>query len=225
MKAGTRKHLPLLLGSLGAAALLAALAVLYNALPVRNTLRPTLAAIGGMLALAALLLLSFWFAARPSRPAHALAVALKILYGILLFFMAWQVLRDIEIRAVTADTWITAGILIAGIAAFNAPKIVSAVRRREARQRSNHVAIGKIYQIMGETHLDLDGDPVTQDHALIRYEAEGGVYETRADISRSVVRWFGKDVFIGRDIPVFYDPANPASAYADRIDRHFFDMV
>ena len=33
----------------------------------------------------------------------------------------------------------------------------------------------------------------------------------------------GRDAFIGREIPVFYDPAEPEGAYAHRIDKHFFD--
>ena len=31
--------------------------------------------------------------------------------------------------------------------------------------------------------------------------------------------------FIGRMLPVYYDPADPAHAYTDRINRHFFDQV
>ena len=37
------------------------------------------------------------------------------------------------------------------------------------------------------------------------------------------VRKFGRDAFIGRTVPVSYDPADPHRAYTDKIDRHFFD--
>ena len=160
---------------------------------------------------------------RPSRPAHALAVGLRVLYRAILFAMGWQIIREIEVRNVTANTWITAGILAAGIPAFFAPKIIAAIRRRSACRKADHVAIGRIFQIIGETHLDRDGDPVTLDYALIRYEADGALYETRAEISRYAVRKFGREAFTGREIPVFYDPADPAAAFADRIDRHFLD--
>ena len=110
------------------------------------------------------------------------------------------------------------------IVAFNTRKILAAFRRRALDRKADHIAVGKIYQIIGETHLDMDGDPVTLDYALIRYEVDGTQYETRADISRFTVRRFGKEVFIGHDIPVFYDPADPAGAIVKRIDRHFFDQ-
>ena len=219
----TMRRLPLLLSGFGALCLLAAVIILYEALPVSSTLKPGLADIGGVLVLAALLLFSFWFAKRPSRPAHALAVGLRVLYWAILFAMGWQIIREIEVRNVTANTWITAGILAAGIPAFFAPKIIAAIRRRSACRKADHVAIGRIYQIIGETHLDMDGDPVTLDYALIRYETDGALYETRAEISRYAVRKFGREAFTGREIPVFYDPADPAAAFADRIDRHFLD--
>ena len=76
---------------------------------------------------------------------------------------------------------------------------------------------------MGETHLDMDDDPVTLCHALIEYAVDDKLYETRADISRYMIRRFGRDAFIGREVPVFYDPAEPEGAYANRIDKHFFD--
>ena len=218
-----RRHPPLPALGYGALCLLAVVVILYDALPVLNTLKPALADLGGLLVMAALLLFSFWFAGRPSRPAHAVSVGLRILYCVILFAMAWQIIREIEVRSVTLSTWITAGILAAGIPAFFAPRIAAALRRRSSYRKADHVAIGRIYQIIGETHLDMDGDPVTNEYALIRYEADGAAYETRAEISRYAVRRFGKDAFTGREIPVFYDPADPAGAFADRIDRHFFD--
>ena len=84
------------------------------------------------------------------------------------------------------------------------------------------MATGKIYQIIGETHLDMDGDPVTLKYALIRYEVDSTEYETRAEITDFALRWFGRKAFVGRTVPVFYNPDNPAGAFADRIDRRFF---
>ena len=104
-----------------------------------------------------------------------------------------------------------------------APRLHSAYRVHTLHRRASGLATGTLTRIIGETHLDMDGDPVTNEYALIRYEADGAAYETRAEISRYAVRRFGKDAFTGREIPVFYDPADPAGAFADRIDRHFFD--
>ncbi len=195
----------------------------YETLPVYSETRPLLALIAGVLAMTFLLLLSFWLAGRHSRAAHVFAVGLWIIYIIILVLLAWQVYRDISVRVVTRDTWITLGILAAGIAAINGRKILSVCRRKAAYRRANHVAMGRIYQIMGETHLDRDDDPVTLCHALIEYAVDDRLYETRADISKYMIRRFGRDAFIGREIPVFYDPAEPSGAFANRIDKHFFD--
>ena len=213
----------LLPAALGVLCLLAGFIAWYEALPTDSSLRPTLSIAEGCLALAFLLLLGDWFAGRPSRPAHAAAVFCRILYILNLFVIACSVIRDLEIRIVTRDTWICIGILIAGILAFNGKRILSAARRNAFRRRANHVATGRICQILGETHLDLDGDPATLYNVTIEYEVDGVLYQTRAEISRRMVRKFGRDAFVGRTVPVFYDPAEPACAFANRIDRHFFD--
>ena len=70
------------------------------------------------------------------------------------------------------------------ILAFNGRRILSAFRRALSRRRASVWAAGTIVQIVGETRLDLDGDPLTRNHALIRYVVDDEVYETRADISR-----------------------------------------
>lgn len=219
------KQLPLLLAALAALCLLAALVAVYESQPNDSASRPTLAVFAGMAALAFLLLTGFWTAKRPSRPAHVVSVGLRIAYGLTLFFMALQVWRDFEIRVVTRDTWICAAILAVGIPALWAPKIIAALRRNAACRRADHVVMGTIFQIMGETSLDLDGDPVTKCHALIEFEADGRMYETRADISRRTIRRFGRPAFIGKKVPVFYDPADPAGAFVSKIDKHLFDMV
>ena len=141
----------------------------------------------------------------------------------MLLAMAFRVYEDIRNRTANRDTWITAGVLAAGVPGLFGEKILKAFRRRAFYNRANHVAVGRIYRIMGETHLDPDGDPVTLCHALIEYAAEDRVYETRAVITRYAIRRFGRDAFIGRPVNVFYDPADPASAFANKIDRHFFD--
>ena len=71
----------------------------------------------------------------------------------------------------------------------------------------------------------MDGDPVTPYNALIQYAVEDTPYQIRADISRYTVRRFGKGKFIGHSVPVFYNPSDPSDAYADRIDRLFFDRL
>ena len=218
-----KKHLLLPVTALCAFCLMTAAIIRYETLPVYSETRPPLALFAGVLAMAFLLLLSFWLAGLRSRPAHVFAVGLWIIYIIILMLLAWQVYRDISVRVVTRDTWITLGILAVGIVAINGRKILSACRRRAAYRRANHVAMGRIYQIMGETHLDRDDDPVTLCHALIEYAVDDRLYETRTDISRYMIRRYGRDAFIGREIPVFYDPAEPEGAYANRIDKHFFD--
>ena len=64
---------------------------------------------------------------------------------------------------------------------------------------------------------------MTENHARIRYAVDGVQYETRAEISRYTTRKFGRKAFIGQEVTVRYLPENPGDAYADRIDRHFFD--
>ena len=195
-----------------------------EALPGSVSLASTLAVIGGCLLLLFLFLLSFWFAARPSRPEHAIAVGLRIIIGLIAFFMAYQVFRDFESRTVNRDTWISVAILAALIPAAFIRKIISAVRRAAARRRAVGLTTGRITQIVGETHLDLDGDAVTDYHVLIQYTVDDISYETRADIHKLTMRWFGREAFIGREVPVHYNPDHPGEAFVNRIDRHFFDQ-
>ena len=204
--------------------MLAVAVVEYDALPASAPLASTLAVIGGCLALAGLFLLSYWFAARRSRPAHVIAVGLWIVIGIVAFFMAYQILRDFETRNVTRDTWITVVILLALIPAAFIHRILSARRGTAFRRRATGLAEGRILQIVGETRLDRDEDLVTDYHARVEYTVNGVSYETRADIAKITMRRFGKKAFVGQKIPVHYDPDSPASAYTDRIDRHFFDQ-
>ena len=89
--------------------------------------------------------------------------------------------------------------------------------------RATGLAEGRILQLIGETHLDRDDDLVPLHHARVQYAVDGTPYEARAAISLYAVRRFGRKRFIGRTVPVYYDPSDPAHAYTDRIDRHFFD--
>ena len=220
-----RKRPSLLVFGFGAFCLLAVTIVEYNALPASAPVASTLAVIGGCLALAGLFLLSYWFAARRSRPAHVIAVGLWIIIGIVAFFMAYQVFRDFETRNVTRDTWITVVILLALIPAAFIRRILSVRRGTAFRRRATGLAEGRILQLVGETRLDRDEDLVTDYHARIEYTVNDVPYETRADIAKITMRRFGKKAFVGQKIPVHYDPDNPGSAFCDRIDRHFFDQV
>ena len=78
---------------------------------------------------------------------------------------------------------------------------------------------GKIVQIIGETHLDLDGDPVTEYLARVQYSIDDVPYETRADIALKTIRKYGKDAFVGRAVPVYYNPADPAEAFVNKLDK------
>ena len=221
-----RRKLPsLLVFAFGAFCLLALVIVEYDALPASVPVASTLAVIGGCLALAGLFLLSYWFAARRSRPAHVIAVGLWIVIGVVAFFMAYQVIRDFETRNVTRDTWITVVILLALVPAAFIRRILSSRRGTAFRRRATGLAEGRILQLVGETRLDRDDDLVTSYHARVGYEVNGVPYEIRAHIAKITMRRFGKKAFVGQKIPVHYDPDSPADAFADRIDRHFFDQV
>lgn len=214
-----RRRPPLPVFAHGALCLLAVILILYGALPVYGDLRPAMAALGGFLAMLSLLLFSFWFAARPSRPAHVVAVGFRIAVGLILFFMACQIVRDIEVRQVTRYTWITAAILVLTVLVRCAPRITAAFRRSGSRRRAAGLASGRIEQIIGETRLDLDGDPVTLYHARVRYSVNDTEYETKADITLHTIRKYGKAAFVGRLIPVWYNPDDPADAFTDKIEK------
>ena len=219
----SRKQPVLLACALGVLCLAAAVFAVYFSLPGSDPLASTLAMTGGGLILAHLFLFSYWLAARPSKPAHVIAVGLWIIIGVIAFFMLAGVIRDFEIRRTTRDTWITIVILAALIPAAFFHKIRAAHLRRAFRRRTVGLTEGVITQFIGETRLDRDGDPVTSYHALISYTVDGIVCETRADIYKFTLRLLGKDALIGQEIPVHYDPSDPACAYADRINRHFLD--
>lgn len=218
-----RKAPPLLVPAWGMLWPLIVVILEYEAFPPVYPLTSTLAVIGGVFALAALFLLSFWLAARRAKAAHTAAVALWVILFVIFCAMCYQVIRDIETRAAGPDTWISLGTLVLMLLAACCPWILSACRRSASRRRKVGLAEGTIVQIIGETRLDRDDDPVTRNHALIRYAVCGVPCESRADISRFTTRRFGKDAFIGKKVPVHYDPADPADAYADRITRHIFD--
>ena len=218
-----RKRPSLLVFAFGAFCLLLVVITEYNALPASAPVASALAVIGGCLALTGLFLLSYWFAARRSRPAHVAAVGLWMIIGIIAFFMAYQVIRDFETRNVTGYTWITAVILLALVPAALARRILSARRSTDFRRRASGLTEGRILQLIGETRLDRDEDLVTDYHARVQYSVNDVSYETRAAIAKITMRRFGKKAFVGQKIPVHYNPDNPSEACADRIDRHFFD--
>ena len=206
----------------GACCLLALVIVEYEALPRNHELTPTLAVIAGCLTLVSLFLASYWLAPRPSRAARVTAVGLWIVIGLLAFFMLYRVIRDIESRNTTPDTWITLGVLAVLVPASFAHRIRRAVRRRTARRRATGFAEGRIVQLVGETRLDLDDDLVTDYYARVQYTVDEADYETRADIDRLAMRWFGKKAFIGKTVPVYYDPTEPGKAFVMRLDRRLF---
>jgi len=220
-----RKRPSLLVFAHGTLCLLAAAVIEYEALPASDQLASTLAVIAGCLALLCLFLLSFWFAARRSRPAHVIAVGLWICIGVLALILFYRVFDDFRTRHVSLDTWITIVILTALVPGAFARRIRRAARLRKAQSRATGLAAGRIAQLVGETRLDLDDDPVTDYHARVLYTVGDTEYETRAAIRKLTMRRFGKKAFIGLEIPVRYVPEHPAEGYANRIDRHIFDQL
>ena len=218
-----RRRPSLLVFSWGAFCLLVLAILLHEALRGFYEQTYILGLLGGCLAFTFLFLLSYWLAARRSRAAHVFAVGLWIIIGIIAFFMVYQVIRDIESNRVTLDTWLNILILLALIPAALARRILSARRRKAFLRRASALAGGRIVQLVGETRLDRDEDLVTDYHARVAYEVDGVPYETRADIRKMTMRYYGKQAFIGRPVPVHYDPANPADAWAPRIDRRLLE--
>ena len=214
-----RKHPSFLVFAYGAFCLLAVVTVQYLALPGHNPLVSTLAIIGITLLQVVLILLSFWFVSLKTKPAYAAAVTIRVIVGIFLVIMAFQVVQEIESGLVNGYTWLTLGILVLLLLGLFGSKVRSAFRRGAFRRRAAGLAEGEIVRIVGETHLDVDDDLVTVFHAYIRYTVDDASYETRTDIARSALRMYGKENFIGQAVPVHYDPANPASAYTDRIRK------
>lgn len=195
-----------------------------EAFPAVYPLVSTLAVIGGVFTLAALFLISFWLAARRARAAHTAAVVIWVVLFLVFCAMCYQVIRDIESRSERPDTWIILATIILMLLTACSPSLLTAARRSASRRRKTGLAEGKITQIIGETRLDMDGDPSTRNYARIQYTVSGIPYETRADISRITTRRFGKEAFTGKAVPVHYDPSDPSEAFASRIDRHIFDQ-
>ena len=214
-----RRRPPFVVFAHGLLCVLIVVCLQYGVLPGDHQLMPTLAVIIAALALAVLLLMERWCTACRAKAAHAAAVVIRVLLGFIFAGMIFQVLVDIENGLVTRDTWITIGIVAALLVAFYAHRIrVSALRSAE-RRRESSVVSGKIVQIIGETHLDLDGDPVTEYLARVQYSIDDVPYETRADIALKTIRRYGKDAFVGRAVPVYYNPADPAEAFVNKLDK------
>lgn len=219
-----RKHPSVPVFAWGIFCLLMITIIENEALPGYDPLTSTLTVIGGCLLLVLLFLLSFWLADRRSRPAHVFAVGLWITIAVIAFFMTVQVIRDIEIQQVRQDTWISIVILILLVPAAFIKKMISSCRNHQARRRASGLATGQIIQVVGETRLDRDDDLVTDYHVRVEYTVNGILYETKTDITKSAILRYGRDLFIGQEIPVHYDPENPEKTFTDRIDRHFFDQ-
>ena len=200
------------------------LVVWHESLPQYDELKPAIAAVCGLVLLVSLLLFSFWFAARNTKVSRVIAVGLRIIVGVVLALMVFQIYRDIEIRRVTRDTWMTGAVLVLTILVRFSPRIIAAVRRSVSVRRATALTDGKISRIVGETHLDLDGDAATVLLVHVQYTADGVPYEICADISPQTVRKYGKEAFIGLRVPVWYDPANPAGAYTTRIDKQLLEQ-
>ena len=220
-----RKRPSLLVFAHGVLCLLIVSVIQYLALPGYHPLSSALTFIGTALVTVFLLLLSTWLAARTSRPTHAAAVAMRIALAVIFLCMVYQIYVDFRNSQLTGDTWITIAFAAALLLALHRRLIVSAWRRSASRRRSTGLVDGKIVRIVGETHLDLDGDYVTLFDVIIRFTVNEIPYETRARASRGKLRRYGKEKLIGRTVPVHYNPSDPTEAYADRIDRHILDQA
>lgn len=214
-----RKRPSLLVFSHGIFCLLLVLIVEAEALLDNDAVSSVLTMAGGLLVLLLSILFYFWLASRHSKAGHSAAVFIRIMLDITLCVMAYRIWRDIETGISDADTWTTAGVILMILLGFQLPGIIRAVRRSASRRRATGVAEGRIMQIVGETYIDRDGDPVTSDVAYVHYSVDGTDYDTRADISRFTTRLHGKDAFVGHKIPVFYHPDNPSETYMRRIRK------
>jgi hypothetical protein len=219
-----RKRPSLLVFSFGLFCVLAVAVIMYDAVPGVDQLSSTLSYICAFLAMAALFLLSYWFVLRRTRPARTAALVLRIILALIFWGMVYQIYRDIESRIMTPDTWITIGFLVIFLLGFNIPRILPWYRRTRLRRRTTGLATGRITRIVGETALDGDDDLVTSFHAFIRYMVQDVPYEIKAGVSRHTLRRYGKESFIGRPVPVYYNPADPAEALAERITRCVLDQ-
>ena len=214
-----RKRPSLLVFAYGVFLLMITASVLYLALPGYNPLVSSLSIIGITLLQVVLILLSHWFVSLKTKPAYAAAVTVRVIVGIFLFIMAFEIIRQFENRLVNGYTWLTIGILAALLLGLFGSRILSSSRRARLRRRATGLTTGRIMKIVGETYLDPDDDQVTVFHAYIQYAVDGIPRKTHADITRFTLRRYGKESFIGREIPVRYDPSDPSRAYADRIRK------
>lgn len=215
-----KKRPPLPVFAYGVLCLLAVILLMQHALPVDDPLVSSLAFVGGFLALLFLYLFGVWCASRSTRTARVFTIIIQVILGMVLCLMALQILRDLESRRVTADTWIT---LVIFLLTLNAAGILFYIRRTIRRRRTKAVAPGRIVQIIGVTGLDRDDDPFTRHRARIQYTVNGETYETHAKIAGITVRRIGRDKLVGWVVPVCYNPANPAEAWVERISRHVFE--
>ena len=203
----------------GLSCLLAVLILQYLALPGHYPVVAALTTVGVTLLQGILILLSFWFVSLKTKPAYAAAVTIRVIVGIFLAVMAGQIARDFETGLANGSTWLTIGILVALVLGLFASRIRSAFRRSFSRRRKTGLVSGRICKIVGTTHLDLDDDLVTLFHAHIQYTVNGVSYETRGDITRFTLRRYGKEAFIGSEVPVHYDPENPADTFVEQIQK------
>ena len=196
-------------------------AVIQNeALAGRSAMTSTLSIIAVYLAMATLLLLSFWLATREARPPHVIAVTIWILLWVMVAAMAYGVIRDFESNLVSIDTWITIGSMAVFILGICARRVRKLVRRIASRRRMTGLTEGRILQIIGESYFNRDDEMATRYLVRVQYAVDDAEYETRTRIFGFIARRYGRDAFIGRRVPVRYDPENPGEAYVKRIDRH-----
>lgn len=214
-----RRRPGILVIAYGILCLLAAVLIEIEALPGYQGLASSLALAAGALALAVLFLFGIWCASLHNRAGRISAAAVQIVLGLTLCLVAYQIIRDIEIKKVTRDTWITLAIFLLAV---NASWILFAFRRARFRSRTREVAPGRIVQVIGETSLDRDDDAVTRHFARVRFEVNGAAYETRASVSRRTVRKLGREKLVGWVVPVYYNPGKPSEAFAKRIDAEVF---
>ena len=218
-----RKHPSLLVFSWGTLCLLLVSLIEYDALPGFYPLASTLSYICAFFALVFLFLLSYWFAIRNTKPARTAAIILRIILALIFWGVVYQIYREIESRNMTADTWITIGFLLVLLLGFNVPRLLPLLRRKAALRKASGLASGIIVQIIGETSLDREDDLITRYYARIEYSVDDMLYETKAGISKHTVRRFGKEAFIDLEVPVHYNPDDPARTIVDRIDKRLLD--
>ena len=219
-----RKQPSLLVYAYGTFCLLLVSLIQYSALPGFYPLTSTLSYVCAFFALVFLFLLSYWFAMRNTKPSHTAAVILRIILGFIFWGVFYQIYREIETGNMTRDTWITIGFMVALLFGFNIPRFLPRFRLARERRRKTGQASGTIVQVIGETYLDLDDDQETVFHARVRYTVQDVPYEIRTSVTRHVLRRYGKENFLGKTIPVFYDPEDPSRAWTNKLDRHFFEL-